>query len=128
MRKIVSIFLLGIYLFSTTEVYQLLKLPVVFEHFHEHKLADRNISFLQFLVMHYGEDDPKDGDYQRDMKLPFKRTNHYITSISLVTVPESYEIFFPPKFHVTQNVFFIKNDSFVHTAFLSAIFQPPKTA
>ena len=72
MKKLAAIFLLLNFLFASTEAHQLLKLPLVFEHYAEHRKEDRNMSFLEFLVMHYLSGSPRDADYERDMQLPFK--------------------------------------------------------
>jgi len=53
MRKIGVIFFLLIYLFSSTELAELLRLDVLFEHYDEHKDESSQISFSNFLYMHY---------------------------------------------------------------------------
>ncbi len=78
MKKIIAISFLLVYLFSTTEAKQLLKLPLVFQHFKEHQKENKTISFLHFLKIHYLQGSPRDKDYNRDMQLPFKTSNDYI--------------------------------------------------
>jgi len=51
---------------------QLIKAPVLFEHFKEHKQLDARISFLDFLIHHYSFEEHTDNDGDRDMQLPFK--------------------------------------------------------
>lgn len=51
---------------------QFVRIPVLFEHFAEHRQRDSDISFLGFIVLHYFSGDIKDSDYQRDQQLPFK--------------------------------------------------------
>ena len=70
MKKVISILLLSLYLVSTTELYQLLKMPLLIEHYIQHKNLNSKISFAAFLKAHY--DHPvKDNDYSQDQKLPF---------------------------------------------------------
>ena len=70
MKKWVSILLLSLYLLSTTELNQLLKLPVLIEHYLEHKNLNPEMTLVAFFKMHY--DHPvKDADYKTDRKLPF---------------------------------------------------------
>ncbi|NNU33092.1 hypothetical protein HK413_00860 [Mucilaginibacter sp. S1162] len=88
MKKFAAILLLTAYLFSTTELHQLLKLPVVFEHFAEHRKKNKNISFLQFPDMHYLHGSPKDKDYNEDMKLPFKTADNCTATVSPVLIPQ----------------------------------------
>jgi len=52
---------------------QLVKAPILFEHFKEHKQLDARISFVDFLIHHYSFEEHTDNDEDRDMQLPFKR-------------------------------------------------------
>ena len=69
--KALTILFLSIYLFSATEVYQLLKIPFMVNHFSEHKTANEKVSFVKFILMHYFDVDENDQDFEKDMKLPF---------------------------------------------------------
>ncbi|MBS1525338.1 MAG: hypothetical protein JST19_06805 [Bacteroidetes bacterium] len=127
MKKFSTILLLTAYLFSTTELHQLLKLPVVFEHFAEHQKQNKNISFLQFLDMHYMHGSPKDKDYSEDMKLPFKTADNCVSSVSPVVIPllthtlENYIVHIPEKeIHITR-------DELIPSSYLSRVWQPPKS-
>jgi len=74
LKKLIAIFFLLGYLFASTEAKQLFKIPVVFQHYAEHRLENNHLSLLAFLDMHYLHGSPFDQDYDRDMKLPFKTT------------------------------------------------------
>jgi len=65
--------ILTIVILDTTSLYQVLKFPTLFRHFTEHKALNQNISFGDFLSMHYGGDDLNDDDDEEDMQLPFKK-------------------------------------------------------
>ncbi|MDE3183038.1 MAG: hypothetical protein KGM16_06425 [Bacteroidota bacterium] len=127
MKKIVSIFFLAIYLFSTTQLSELLKLPLLIEHYEEHKEENKSLSFLGFLEMHYAQNIKPDADYDKDMKLPFKgTTTSNITSVSLCVPLQQYK----------QNpIVYNRNDkqqfpdfSFTYSsAFHSSIWQPPRS-
>lgn len=70
MKKMLSLLLITLYLVSTTELYQLLKIPTLVEHYLEHKAINPDMPMVAFLKTHY--DHPtKDGDYGKDQKLPF---------------------------------------------------------
>lgn len=127
MRKPVAILFAAIYLFGTTEASQLLKLPVLVQHYVEHKTLNKSITFARFLEMHYlGKDEP-DNDYQRDMQLPFKTIDAccMIAVNSLppqrvqITVVEIPEI----PVHKTAT-----NDAFRHLYSPGSVFQPPRLA
>src|SRR6476660_9653 len=74
MKRGLAIFMMSIYLLSTSECYQALKLPFVFTHFFEHRALNKNMSFLDFLDLHYFKGHAKDNDYSKDQQLPFKTT------------------------------------------------------
>ncbi|KAA9346134.1 hypothetical protein [Adhaeribacter soli] len=124
MKKVLGIIFLSVYLLSTTQFCQLLKLPVLVGHFFEHKEEDRNMSFVDFMVHHYGGHE-KDADYETDMMLPF------MTEIETLTLA-----FFAP----TPPVFSIQKITFqeasqanscynlqLKATYLSSIWQPPKS-
>jgi hypothetical protein len=114
-----------LYLFSTTEAYQVLKFPVILEHFHEHQKENKSITFLEFLDIHYMHGSPMDDDYERDMQLPFKRMNHHVTMTQAhVKDLTSPEISVTPPIEETD--FIIVDDHTIHSRYLSSIFQPPR--
>jgi len=126
MRKISTIFFLSIYLLSTSEAHQLLKLPVVFMHFQEHRQEDKYLSLLQFLNMHYMHGSPKDKDYDRDMQLPFKTTSCCLSTITTAYFPlhVQYTIL-APILNSCKTPGFAK-PPFIPSSYLSKIWQPPK--
>lgn len=60
---------------------ELVKLPVLFQHYSEHKQLDEQIGMLDYLAMHYLGKDHNDNDQKRDADLPFKsiKLQHSIT-------------------------------------------------
>ncbi|MBS1915539.1 MAG: hypothetical protein JST87_04630 [Bacteroidetes bacterium] len=128
MKKITAIFFFAAYLMSTTEVRQLLKLPIVFEHFAEHRLQNKNIGILEFLDIHYMHGSPIDNDYSHDMKLPFKTSDNPCSFIAASFIPmmESYEAPYPKEFSF-ENLK-IPQQHFIISSYLSNIWQPPRQA
>jgi hypothetical protein len=51
---------------------QLIKLPVLVQHFQEHRQRDARVTFVEYLAMHYFGKDINDDDDDRDRQLPFK--------------------------------------------------------
>jgi hypothetical protein len=127
LKKTTAIFFFAVYLLSTTEAHQLLKLPVVFQHFAEHKLENKDISFLQFLDMHYMHGSPKDKDYDRDMQLPFKTANECVFSVSVAFVPLMQQIYIAKPVEVIKRKDYVIRDQFIHSSYLANIWQPPKS-
>jgi hypothetical protein len=113
---------------ATTELYQLLKLPFLIEHFIEHKEHNKEITFMQFLNLHYANDDKKDDDDEEDMKLPFKSHSNTITTIMVdamannvinITIHPK-----PPFLHL--KVLIISEEAFIASSYHATIWQPPK--
>jgi hypothetical protein len=126
--KGIAIFFLSIYLLGTTPIGQLCRLPMLLSHFQEHQKENKDLSFIGFLKMHYFNGDPKDADYDKDMKLPFK-TIDVNTSISVYTAFEM------PSFQIERQNFidlkvnkFSTSDSWYSNSYLDAIWQPPRVA
>ena len=71
MRKSIAIFFMSLMLLSTTQLYQVAKLPALISHYLQHRNND-GLSLVGFLYMHYGKVTEMDDDWQEDMKLPFK--------------------------------------------------------
>lgn len=112
---------------STTQLSEVLKLPMLLQHYIDHKEENKSLSFIDFLEIHYAHGSPKDADYEKDMKLPFKSITTNITA--------SISFFTPfPNFKHNPVVYFKNNKqqfseySFTYSsAFLSSIWQPPKS-
>jgi hypothetical protein len=118
---------LAIYLLSSTQLKELLKLPLLVEHFMEHKELNAQMSFIDFLCVHYAEGNVKDADYEKDMRLPFKSAENSLSS---------YLSFYLPALNFKQDLivhFTEQKQSFpcynftYSSAFLSSIWQPPRS-
>ncbi len=113
---------------ATTELYQLLKLPFLVEHFMEHKEQNKHITLLDFLYLHYANGNVKDADYEKDMKLPFKTQNNHV-SINIIGIVASSimkEIRSPKSNFVQSKLNILSKESFFSSSYLSNIWQPPK--
>jgi hypothetical protein len=113
---------------ATIELYQLLKLPVLIEHFMEHQEQNKDITLIEFLYLHYANGDVRDADYEKDMKLPFKsHSNNCSANIIAVVANASIKIVFPLKsnFAELKILIFAKKISFA-SLYHSNIWQPPR--
>lgn len=124
MAKRFVFILLTIHLFASTELSQFLKVPVLVEHFIEHKNQDVSMSFMEYLIHHYGGHE-MDEDWETDMKLPFMKhieIVHFIFVIqkALVIVTESnFEL-------IASAVKFIPTSDFFTSESITTVFQPPR--
>ena len=86
MRQFIALSLLSLYLFTSVEFHELLKLPQLVSHFEEHQQEQKGITLWAFLCEHYAHGDVFDDDRDKDMKLPYKSLdcNH---AISFTVIP-----------------------------------------
>lgn len=126
--KCIVLFFLSVYLLGTTPLGQLCKLPLLFEHYQEHQLDNKNMSFLGYLRMHYFNGDPKVADYEKDMKLPFK-------SIEFNNIVSTYIAFEVPLYIIEKLIYtelqvqkYTTSDRCHSNTYLDAIWQPPRVA
>lgn len=127
MRKLISILLISVYLISTTEFYQVLKIPLLAEHFNEHKSLNEGTTFWSFLMMHYTNNDVKYADNDQDMRLPFKSHEGSVHSIVLTFIhnPISQAIV-KPIVALNLKEYKPREDIFFNSTYHSNIWQPPK--
>ena len=112
-------------LLAQSPLQQLLKLPVLVAHFSEHKIRSHGeISFLEFINLHYFTTHPDDGDYDRDEQLPF-RTSEMVMFSSTVVVPEQIVPLFEPLFF-EEKPYLLYNITGPSCFFAYDIWQPPK--
>lgn len=126
LKKASTILFLFIYLLSGMPAQQLAKLPVVFQHYQEHKAEDNNITILHFLAIHYLHGSPKDKDYERDMQLPFKSCGDGVASIAIAFVSGIVSVTIARPVEIAEKKNYVVLDQFVHSSYLASIWQPPK--
>lgn len=126
LKKAICILFLGSFLISSTELRQLLKLPLLIQHFTEHQQENKNITIWEFLSMHYEEASKIDLDYGKDQKLPFKSDEGYTGASIGVFVPTAFYSLVERSFYQETVLHFVSNEDFVHSVYLSSIWQPPK--
>jgi hypothetical protein len=126
-KKLISILLISSFLISSTEFYQILKVPFLLEHFKEHKSLNEGTTFWSFLSMHYSNNDIKYADYEKDMRLPFKSSEGslHLLSISFINYFSTTKLHKP--FAKTLKTYKIFNDHKFQSSYLSNIWQPPKS-
>lgn len=126
LKKVVAISFLTIYLFSATELNQLLKLPVLISHFIEHRQENHELNVLKFLYLHYAIEDDNEKDNDMDMKLPFKSAENSVASNLSVFIPIKNNITIDKPITTIKEKINIYSDRFLASVSLSSIWQPPK--
>jgi hypothetical protein len=121
MNRILAISFLVLYINSNTEFHEMLRLPILLEHYSEHKQKVSDISFWDFLVMHYKTGVAHDSD---DNKLPFKDPCHSFTA-STLALP-IHKIVLKEIILLTKTDYAgVHFETFI-ASHLSDIFQPPR--
>ena len=122
MRKVVGILFLFLTI-SSTEVVQLLKLPILFHHYAAHKTEKKGVSFIGFLSEHYSYSHDNDNDVEEDMKLPFQAV--YKELLSTLCLPlHFYTYSYLPV--LVKNDYIDKYPNCELSACIQDIFHPPK--
>ena len=99
----------------------MLRMPILLEHYSEHKQKVSDISFWDFLVMHYKTDVSHDSD---DNQLPFKDPGHSFTA-STLALP-IHKMVLKETITLTKiDYSFSYSETFI-ASHLSKIFQPPR--
>ncbi len=112
--------------FSSTELHQLLKLPLLFSHFQEHKQRDNSITFLSFLKTHYTDSQNVNSTEKgKHEQLPFKSDTD-IAAHNISFFQPFVSIQLPLVFHAFETKKHpIHNNDYLASS-LSSIWQPPK--
>jgi len=126
LKKSIAILFISLYVLSATELNQFFKLPILFEHFSEHKTENKNITFLQFLKIHYQGNHAPDSDDSQDKKLPFKSQGNSFSTQIFAVLPAFSEIEIPMFSDNKKSKAIYKNQS-IPTLQLESIWQPPKS-
>ncbi|MGL2963734.1 hypothetical protein ACSVH2_07955 [Flavobacterium sp. RSB2_4_14] len=124
-RSLALAFLL-LYLFSTTEFHELLRLPAVFEHFDSHKKETPTISLWEFLCIHYAHGEVQDDDYDNDMKLPFKTHDGCNSQNFVSLIPEQKYSLAKINPSISRKHTHKYQAEFTISIYLNTIWQPPK--
>jgi len=124
LQRIYSILLILIFLIAQTPAQQLLKLPLLIEHFNEHKQGRASFDLGDFFKMHYVDAEKKDKDYEKDMRLPFKKNDmHFFAGVFLCIQSEYLEI---EPVSVVSNKIYPTIDPALCNWIHGSIWQPPK--
>lgn len=127
MRRLLAILFLFTFLNANTAFGEVLKLPMLVQHYIEHTQEDNNTSLFNFLVQHYTGDinHHHQSDHNHHDKLPFKTTDGHFSSIVSIVSPPFFVI--THKTVVTADLKLpAYNQQNYSNAYLSTIWQPPR--
>ena len=124
-KKGIIIFLLSIMAINSLSLNELFKIPVLISHFFEHQQRGTDISFIEYLSMHYWGEDINDNDQDRDMQLPFKKVDFSQGSLTLFVQhsAEFHAVSFP-----AERTYAIHASTHLISNHLGSLFKPPRFA
>ena len=121
MKFLIS-FILFIYVFVSTPLLELVKLPRLYTHYIEHKKENQQLSFTGFLYLHYGDEAHAESHHN---SLPFKSCNYiYVLILEMpanVIIVKCHEIqkkIYTPLRYIYETRYIFQ--------YLHAIWQPPR--
>jgi hypothetical protein len=124
MKQTKAIALLLLYLLVNTELHQMLSLPVLFEHYQEHKQGNKDISILSFITMHYSSE-TKGSDDQHHQQLPFKGKHCEEVTTSIFLPTDNLSPLMSNTFNSSEKTTIYKSP-FNSSSFHFTIWQPPR--
>jgi hypothetical protein len=122
-KRPVHFLLLISFLLGSTEFGQFLKIRSLLSHYSEHLSFSQDLSFCNFLYMHYVGDDQDPRDDERERQLPFK--GHANPFLAGFLPPTADNIGQMQDAGVSQKLL-SRNDNKPLSAFQAVILQPPK--
>jgi len=120
MKSAATIFLLILLASIQTPIGQLFKLPLLVEHFIQHRNQD-GVSLFGFLEDHYATNH-NDADLPEDEELPFKNVKFHSIGYAILTLPVHADV--PASFPGDKKIVF-PNTNMPHQH-LASIFHPPR--
>lgn len=127
LKRFLPIALLSFYILFNSPCREFAKLPLLIHHYLEHKTTESELSFTEFLSIHYMKPFVQDEDYKKDMSLPLKSENQSIFfftfSFNAIEIFSFKTLQFPSEEVKILNWY--KNKLYA-SQYLDAIFQPPQ--
>lgn len=129
MKRIGAIILMLVMLVTSTALQQVFKLPLLVNHYFDHKQIDSRTTVFGFLKLHYfDEEDGLDADDTTDQKLPFKSVTHYIPP-TVINAPPHIAPIGEIVVHQSGTAQHRPvQKTFITSHILSRIWQPPKVS
>jgi hypothetical protein len=115
-----------LYLASATETYQLLKMPLLVQHFIKHKAENPETTLFAFLEMHYAQPQTFDDDWQQDMQLPFKIHHVEFHNLPVICISAPVHDTRAPERLLPTHEPIVLSDVAFNSCYSGKIFQPPR--
>ncbi len=109
MLRSTSIILSALIVILSTDFEQILRSPVLIEHYLEHRRSTPQLEVLDFLTLHYGAACDSDDDQSADESLPYKSpmtdgiwnmTSAFLPTVSVQSKLDTYRILYTPRWQL----------------------------
>lgn len=124
LKRRIHILLLLVFVFSGTEFGQLLRLPLLVQHYLEHKSKHQDLGIGEFLMIHYSQQH-QEGANDTDDQLPFK-SHHECTKLFSFAAPLNNPIALNAPACLESEDCAVAETGMVSSGFRSMIWQPPR--
>lgn len=127
MKRLLAIFFLFTFLSANTAFGEVLKLPMLVQHYLEHTSEEKDVTIFKFLVQHYTEGENHDHreNHNHHDQLPFKAIDGHFSSVVFIAASPSIVIS-----HNTLVVTVVKLPAYSQqnysNTYLNSIWQPPR--
>ena len=124
MRRLLRNIILFIVVLDTTSFCQVYKIPLLLKHFAEHQSLNQEITFADFLSMHYLGKDLNDNDDDKDMQLPFKKVEAHTSNF--IFVPNTPVFTFKRVYLPVRAEYGPAVPQVDYSTVLGSLFRPPR--
>lgn len=113
-----------VFAFAGTEFGQLLRLPLLVEHYLEHRKTHQDLGVGEFLMIHYSQQH-QEGANDRDQQLPFK-THHECAKLFSFAAPLNKPVALNVPTCLESENLAEPTAGILSSGFRSMIWQPPR--
>ncbi len=106
----------------------MLKVPVLIEHYMEHKKLNPEMTWEAFLNAHYNNTPVKDTDYSTDRKLPFIVHSTPLALVFTIHPVFTFDVEIKSFKWTDYHKIPVYNDPFYNQGFLNSIWEPPRNS
>ena len=125
MAKKGAYILLFLFILHDSAFNQLLKLPALVTHFKYHNELNPQLTFVDFLNLHYHLDDDGDNDQELDKQLPYKQVDAHSLQQAYVPLAKVIVIREMEYQSIDFNYPLLKDHNLPEPA-VSSLFRPPQ--
>ena len=107
------------------EFVEIIQLPELFIHFKKHKEEKPEMTFLEFLSLHYSDTRHYSSDFKNHQKLPFSKNHHY-QLLSLQAIQQIDTKYFTLDYRLLRQIVFVYYFEPKTSLHSNAVWQPPR--